>query len=128
MIGYIKYFDSSKTMSFKVSDKKLLKKYPKIWKKINSLIGKEFDSEPVYSNNDKCIKTEIKLYGDKLNTNFQGKRTPKENVSYKCLSLIMLGSVIRVNKKHYPQKRLEECKYKIKENKKENQINDESNQ
>ena len=27
MIGYVKQFDSNKTMSFKVSDNKLLKKY-----------------------------------------------------------------------------------------------------
>ena len=33
MIGYIKHFDSSKVMSFKVSDNKLLKKYNKILKK-----------------------------------------------------------------------------------------------
>ena len=30
IIGYVKYFDRNKTMSFKVSDKKLLKKYTKI--------------------------------------------------------------------------------------------------
>ena len=30
MIGYVKHFDSNKTMSFKVSDNKLLKKYNKI--------------------------------------------------------------------------------------------------
>ena len=30
MIGYVKHFDSNKTMSFKVSDNKLLKKYTKI--------------------------------------------------------------------------------------------------
>ena len=29
----------------------------------------DFDSEPVYGVNDKCIKTRIKPYGDKLNTN-----------------------------------------------------------
>ena len=33
MIGYVKHFDSNKTMSFKVSDNKLLKKDNKIWKK-----------------------------------------------------------------------------------------------
>ena len=53
MIGYAKYFDSNKTMSFTVSDKKLLKKYTKIWGKCSSLIGKELDSEPVYGDNDK---------------------------------------------------------------------------
>ena len=84
----------------------------------------KFDSEPVYSDNDRYIKTKIKLYGDKLNTNFQGKKIPKENASYKCLSLIMLDSVIKANKKHYPQTLPEECKYEIKKNKMENLIND----
>ena len=36
----------------------------------------------------------------------------------------MLDSVIRVNKKYYPQIFLEECKYKMKKNKLENLIND----
>ena len=49
---------------------------------------------------------------------------PKENASYNCLSLIMLDSVIRVNKNYYPQTLLEECKYKIKSNKRENLISD----
>ena len=40
----------------------------------------------------------MKSYGDKVNTHFQGKKMPKENVSYKCLSLIVLDSVIRVNR------------------------------
>ena len=62
------------------------------------------DSEPVYGDNDKYIKTKIKLYGDKENTNFQGKKVPK----------IRLDSVIRVNKKYYPETLLEECKYEIK--------------
>ena len=34
MTGYVKHFDSNKTMSFKVIDNKLLKKYNKIWEKI----------------------------------------------------------------------------------------------
>ena len=39
---------------------------------------------------------------------------PKENASYKCLSLIMLDSVIRGNKTYHPQTLLEEFKYEIK--------------
>ena len=46
----------------------------------------EFDSEPIYGDNVKYIKTKIKSYGDKVNTNFEGNKTPKENASYKCLS------------------------------------------
>ena len=33
LVDYVKHFDSNKTMSFKVNDEKLLKKYTKIWKK-----------------------------------------------------------------------------------------------
>ena len=39
MIGYVRYFDSNKTMSFKISDNKLLKKYNKIWKRVNLLVN-----------------------------------------------------------------------------------------
>ena len=111
-------------MSFKASDNKLLKKYTKIWERVSSLKDIKFDSEPVYGDNDKYIKTNIKSYEDEINTNFQRKKIPKENASYKCLSLIMLDSGIRVNKKFYPQALLEEYKYEIKKNKMENVIND----
>ena len=46
------------------------------------------------------------------------KKKTKQNASYESLSLIMLDSVIRVNKKHYPQTLLEECIYEIKKTKK----------
>ena len=87
----------------------------------------EFDSEPFYGDNDKYIKTKINSYGDKVNTNFQGKKVPKENAWYKCLSLIMLNSVIRVGKKYHAQTPLEKFKYiqiHYKKNKMENLIND----
>ena len=89
-------------MSFKVDDNKLLKKYNRIWRIISNLLNIEFDSEPVYDENDKYIKTKIKMYEDRVNTNFQGKKVPKENASYNCLSLIVLDSVIKVSKKYYP--------------------------
>ena len=110
-------------MSFKVSDNKLLKKYNKIWETVGNLLNIKFDSEPVYGDADKYIKTKIKMYWDRVNTNFQGKKVPKENVSYKCISLIILDSVIGVNKKYSPQTLLEECKYVIRKNKMENLIN-----
>ena len=53
------------------------------------------------------------MYGGRVNTNFQGKKVPKENASCKCLSLIMLDSVIRANRKFHPQTLLEQCKYVI---------------
>ena len=57
MISYVKHFDSNKTMYFKFGDNKLLKKYNKTW---GNLMNIEFDSEPVYGDGDKYIKTKIK--------------------------------------------------------------------
>ena len=90
--------------------------------KVSILMNIEFDSEPVCGDNDKYIKAIIKSYGDKVNTNFHGKKIPKENASYKWLSLAILNSVIRVSKKCYPQLLLEECKYETKNTKLENLI------
>ena len=80
MIGYVKCFDSNKTTSFKAIDNKLLKKYTQIWKKLSSLMNVKFESEPVYGDNDKYIKTKIKIYGDKVNTNFNGKKYQKKKL------------------------------------------------
>ena len=84
-------------MSFKVNDKKLVKNILK------------------YGDNDKNIKAKISTYGDKINTIFHDNKEPKQNVPYKCLSLIMLESVVRTEeKKYYSQIFLEECKYEEK--------------
>ena len=50
---------------------------------------------------------------------------PKEKAPCKCLSIIMLDSVIKANKKYYPQTFLEECKYVQEKIKFENYINEE---
>ena len=39
-------------MSFQISDKQLLKKCNQIWKKMKDMLKIEFESEPVYGNND----------------------------------------------------------------------------
>ena len=50
----------------------------KYGKKVKRLLKIKFDSEPVYGDNDKYIMTKIKIYGDNVNTNFQGKGMPKK--------------------------------------------------
>ena len=127
MIGYVKCFDDNKTMSFLADDtKEFLKEYSKVWGKIRDLIGKKFDSEPVYG--DKYIKTKIKSYNNDITTNFHGegnsKRVPKESCPYNCFSLISLDSVIQMGKKYFPQTLLEECKYKLTNKKVEDLITD----
>ena len=69
MIVYVKHFDSNKTMFFKVGDNKLFKKCN------SNLMNMKFDSEPVYV---KYIKPKIKMYEDRVNTNFQGKKVAKK--------------------------------------------------
>ena len=54
---------------------------------------------------------------------FRGKM-PKEKAPCKCLSIIMLDSVIKAKKKYYPQTLLEECKYEQEKIKMENLIDD----
>ena len=85
----------------------------------------KFDGEPVYGDINKYINTKIKIYDGNVNTNFQGKKVPKQNASYNCLSLLMLDSVVQVKKKYYPQTLLEEWKYETKKTKMENLSNDE---
>ena len=49
---------------------------------------------------------------------------PKEKAPCKCLSITMLDSVLKANKKYYSQALLKECKYKQKRMKIENLIDD----
>ena len=49
---------------------------------------------------------------------------PKEKSQCKCLSIIILDSVIKASKKYYPQTFLEECKYVQEKIKTENYIED----
>ena len=111
-------------MSYKISDKQLLKSYNQIWKKVEKLLKIEFDSEPIYGDNYKYIKTKIKISAGSMVTNFQSKNMPKEKSPGKCLSVIMLDSVIKAKKKYYPQTLLEECKYEQEKIKMENLIDD----
>ena len=57
-------------------------------------------------------------------TNFHNKKMPKEKAPCKCLSIIMLDSVIKAKKKYYPQTLLEECKYEQERIKIENLTDD----
>ena len=57
-------------------------------------------------------------------TNIHNKKMPKEKAPCKCLSIIMTDSVIKANKKYYPQTLLEECKYIQEKIKTENYIDE----
>ena len=55
-------------------------------------------------------KTKIEVYAGSMITNCHSKKTRKEKSPCKCLSIIMLDSVIKGNKKYYSETFLEECK------------------
>ena len=52
-------------------------------KKLKITLKKEFDCEPVY--NEKYLKTKIKSYNGKINTNFYKNKIPKEGSQRICL-------------------------------------------
>ena len=111
MTGYARKFDENATMPFRANNKQLFKNYNKIWQKVEKLMKIDFESKPVYGDDDKYIKTKLKIYAGSMITNFHNEKLRKGKLPCKCLSIIMLDSVIKVNKKHYPQTFLEECKY-----------------
>ena len=124
MTGYAKKFDENATMSFRANNKQFLKNYNKIWEKIAKLLKIEIESKPVYGDDDKYIKTKMKIYDGGMVTKSQCKKMPKEKAPCKCLSIIMLDSVIKANKKYYPQTFLQECKYVQEKIKIENHIDE----
>ena len=117
MTGYARKFDENATMYFRANNKELLKNYNKICEKV--------ESKPVYGDDDKYIKAKIKIFAGSMITNFLNKKMLKEKAPCKCLSIIMLDSIIKANKKYYPQALLEERKYVQEKIKIENLIDDE---
>ena len=69
----------------------------KFGKKVTNKIKiMEFDSELVYD--EKYLKTKIKSYNKKINTNFHNNKIPKEDSKYICLSVILINSIYRKDK------------------------------
>ena len=76
------------------------------------LSGVKLSSDSIYDGS--YIKTKVKTFSEVIKTLFHGSEIPKERVEYACISCISIDSVLRVDKKYYPQVYLEQCKYKIK--------------
>ena len=71
-------------------------------------MGIDFESKVTYSDdNDKYINIKIKAYKDSIITNFHNKngskKIPEEKVPHKCLSIIILDSILYTYEKYYPQ-------------------------
>ena len=113
MTVYFRKFNENSTMSIRVKDKQLLKNYNRIWEKVEKLKKIDFESMPIYGDDDKYIQTKKYIYAKGIITSFHNKKMAKEKAPCKCLSIIMINSVIKANKKYYLQALLEECKFFI---------------
>ena len=116
MNGYIKYFDDrGKNMSFVTDDEKVYEKYDKIWNVVKGLLKLTFAASPI--RNDKYILAKLKIFKKKNLTTFNNNIVPIEKNHYICIHAIDIDSVLKIDKKAYPQAYLEECKYKLKKRK-----------
>ena len=70
---------------------------------------------PVYD--EKYIKAKIREFNGLIKTNFLGDEIPQESMHYTCIVFVSIYSVLRMEKKNYPQVYLGECKYKSKKRK-----------
>ena len=116
MTGYIKYFENGrKNMSFVIKDDDVLDKYSKLWDKIKETLSIKIHSMPVYD--EKYIKAKRRGFNDVIKKNFLDDKIPKKNLHCTCFACITIDSVMRMEKKSYPQVYLEECKYRMKRQK-----------
>ena len=113
MSDWIKYFkNGGKNMSFKIEDEEVYLKYNEIWNKIRKLLyGVKLSSDINYD--DQYIKTKGKTF-KMVKTLFDGDKIPEEKVEYEFIPCISIDSLLKVDKKSYPQVYLEQCKYKMK--------------
>ena len=95
-------------MSFVIKDDVL----DEIWNKIKKTLNVKFNSMPVHD--ERCITAKVREFNGVIKTNFLSDKTPKENMHYTCIACMTIDSVMKTEKKNYPQIYLEECKYKIK--------------
>ena len=67
---------------------------------------------PVYD--ETYLKAKVREFDGKIKTNVLGDKVPKENIHCTCIVCITIDSVMKVDKKNYPQVYLKECKYRVK--------------
>ena len=116
MSVYIKYFENGgKNMSLIIKEYDVLDKYNEIWDKIKNKLNIKFHSMLIYDK--KYIKAKVGEFNDVIKKNFLGDEIPKESLHDTCIAYITIDSVMRMEKKNYPQLYLEECKYRSKETK-----------
>ena len=102
-------------MSFVTDDEKVYKKYNEIWEVVRKLLKLKFTASPVQD--DKYIIAKLKIFKNVNIATFTNNVIPEENTHYTCISAIDIDSILKIDKKAFPQAYLEQCKYKLKKRK-----------
>ena len=124
MNGYIKYFnDGRKNMSFVMDDEEVYEKYNEIWEVVRKLLKLKFTVNPI--RDDKYIIAKLKIFNGINRTTFTNNIIPIERNNYTCIAAIDIDSVLKIEKRAYPQAYLEQCKYKLRKRRAGNFIDDE---
>ena len=106
-------------MSFVTDDKEVYKKYNEILEVVRKTLKLKFTVSPV--RDDKYIIAKLKIFKN-VNITFTNNGIPEENTHYTCISAIDIDSVLKIDKKPYPQAYLEQCKYRLKKRKRSRYI------
>ena len=77
----------------------MLEEYKEFWGKVSNSMKNRFECDPVY--NKKHIKTKMKCYEGKINSNFHGDKMPKVGFQYIFLLVILIDSVFRNGENYY---------------------------
>ena len=114
MDGYIKYFDDGgKNMTFVTDDEKNCEKYNEIWEVIRNLLKVDFTVVPV--RDDIYLVAKLKIFNKINRATFNNNNyIPIERNHYIYIPAIAIDSVLKIDKRVYPQAYLEQCKYKLK--------------
>ena len=102
-------------MSFVTDDKEVYGKYDKIWNVVKRILKLKFAASPI--RDDKYILAKLKIFKKKNLTTFNNNIVPIEKNHYICIPAVDIDSVLKIDKKAYPQAYLEECKYRLKKRK-----------
>ena len=99
-------------MSFVTDDKEVYEKYKEIWNVVKKLLKLRFTVNPACD--DKYIVAKLKIFKYVNMKTFTNNVIPIEKTHYTCISTIDIDSVLKIDKKAFPQAYLEQCKYKLK--------------
>ena len=99
------------------------KKYNEIWEVVRKILKLKFTVGPV--RDDKYIVAKLKKFNKINRTTFTDDIIPFQRNHYICIPAIDIDSVLKINKRAYPQAYLGQYKYKLKKRRAVNFIDDE---